>query len=64
MGVGKWCFKPNIHKVEREDGNTIVHYRTKTSSTLACLRDGPWIAFALIPRADGSVSFVQDPAQP
>lgn len=60
-GIGKWCFKPNINKVERDGSDTTVHYSSKTSSTLACLRDGPQIAFALIPRADGAVAFVQEP---
>lgn len=64
QGVTKWCFKPTIYKVERLGADTIVHYYLPTRSTLACLRDGPAIAFALISRADGDVSFVQDDVPP
>ena len=60
LGVGKWCFKPNISHVERIGTETVVHYQVPTRSTLACLRDGPQIAFAVIARADGDVRFVQD----
>jgi hypothetical protein len=61
LGVGKWCFAPRINGAVSDGNNLVVHYFVPTTGTLACLRDGPLIAFALVPRVSGSVQFVEDP---
>ncbi|MGY0194724.1 hypothetical protein ACWA7J_06570 [Leptothrix sp. BB-4] len=60
LGVGKWCFKPVITAVTRQGNDLVARYRVPTGSTLACLRDGPLIAFALVPSFSGTATFVQD----
>ena len=57
LGVGKWCFKPVITNVWVLGPHMEVDYKVPTSSTLACLRDGPLISFALVPRFAGTVAF-------
>lgn len=59
-GIGKWCYKPNISSVLQSGANLEVHYLIPTTSTLACLRDGPLISFVLVPSTQGPISFVQD----
>jgi hypothetical protein len=59
-GIGKWCFKQNLTTAFLTGEHLRVHYNVPTTSTLACLRDGPLISFALVPRVQGSVEFVQD----
>jgi hypothetical protein len=56
-GIGKWCFKPRITYVSKDDQDVTVHYEIPKTSTLACLRDGPLIAFALVPKLSGSLTF-------
>jgi hypothetical protein len=63
-GIGKWCFAPKITTAVSDGTNLVVHYYVPTLSTLACLRDGPLIAFALVPQVKGTVTFTQDPAPP
>lgn len=61
-GVGPLCFYPSISKVERTGADTIVHYRAPNRTSTGCLDvQGPLVAFAVVSRADGDVSFVQDP---
>lgn len=61
-GVGPRCFFPTITLVERADTNTIVHYVAPNKTSLGCLDvRAPLVAFAVVSRADGDVSFVQDP---
>ena len=57
LGVGLWCFKPVITNVWVAGDDMDIEYRLSTSSTLACLRNGPLISFALVPRATGAVTF-------
>ena len=57
LGIGKWCFAPRIVRVLRDGDDTQLEYRVPTISTLACLRDGPAIAFASVPKAPGRVWF-------
>ena len=57
LGVGKWCFAPQITGVAISGNDMEVDYKVPTSSTLACLRDGPLISFALVPKVTGSVRF-------
>lgn len=57
LGIGKWCFKPVITNVWLFGPHMEVDYKVPTSSTLACLRDGPLISFALVPRFAGTVAF-------
>jgi hypothetical protein len=61
LGIGKWCFAPRISKAVSDGNNLVVHFFLPSTSTLACLRDGPLIAFALVPQVKGSVQFVLDP---
>jgi hypothetical protein len=60
LGIGKWCFKPNITAAFSNGMDLVVHYSVSTTSTLACLRNGPLISFSLVPRVQGTVEFVQD----
>jgi hypothetical protein len=57
LGEGLWCHKPVIMNVLVAGDDMDVEYRVSTSSTLACLRNGPLISFALVPRATGTVTF-------
>jgi hypothetical protein len=57
LGVGKWCFAPQIVRVSMVGANLDIEYRVPTTSTLACLRDGPLISFALVPKFAGSATF-------
>jgi len=57
LGIGKWCFAPQITSVTISGNDMEVDYRVPTSSTLACLADAPLISFALVPRVTGSVTF-------
>jgi hypothetical protein len=59
-GIGKWCFKPSITAAFSNGTDLVVHYDVSTTSTLACLRDGPLISFSLVPRVQGTVEFMQD----
>ena len=59
-GIGKWCFKQNFTTAFLNGANLVVHYQVPATSTLACLRDGPLISFALVPQFQGTVEFVQD----
>jgi hypothetical protein len=59
-GIGYWCFKPTITSAFSNGTNLVIHYSVPTTSTLACLRNGPLISFVLVPRIQGSVEFVQD----
>lgn len=60
LGIGKWCFKPNITTVESAGDGVVVHYSVSTASTLACLKDGPLISFVLVPSFTGSATFIRD----
>lgn len=57
LGVGRWCFAPRLVRVLSDGHDVQVEYRIPTSSTSACLRDAPLIAFARVPRAAGAVGF-------
>jgi hypothetical protein len=61
-GIGKWCFAPRITVALSDGTNLTVHYFVPTTGTLACMFNGPLIAFALVPQVMGTVQFVQDPA--
>lgn len=62
-GIGKWCFAPRITGALSDGNNLVVHYFVPTTGTLACMFNGPLIAFALVPHVKGTVGFVQDPAR-
>lgn len=59
QGLGTWCYKPRITDVTRDGDDVVVRYLVPTVSTLACLRSGPMVAFATIPRLTGKASFVR-----
>jgi hypothetical protein len=58
LGIGKWCFTPRLVRVLGDGHDLQVEYRIATQSTLACLRDGPLIAFAAVPKVAGRVEFI------
>ena len=60
--VGPMCLYPTIVRVERTGPDTVVHYLAPTKTSTGCLYvKGPLVAFAVVPRAEGDVGFVQDP---
>ena len=61
-GIGRWCFAPRITGATSDGINLVVHYFVPTTGTLACMSNGPLIAFALVPQVKGNVQFVQSPA--
>ncbi|EUC14677.1 hypothetical protein [Paraburkholderia hospita] len=61
-GIGKWCFAPRITGATSDGKDLVVHYFVPTTGTLACMFNGPLIAFVLVPQVKGNVQFVQDPA--
>jgi hypothetical protein len=60
QGIGYWCFKPTIFSALSDGTNLFVHYTVSTTSTSACLRNGPLISFVLVPRVQGTVVFMQE----
>lgn len=60
LGTGYWCFRPILTSAFTDGTNMIVHYYIPTSSTSACLRNGPLISFALVPRFQGTLELLQD----
>ncbi len=60
LGIGKWCFKPRFTEMFSTGNDLFVHYVVPTTGTLACMKDGPLIAFALVPIVRGNVEFLQD----
>jgi hypothetical protein len=61
-GVGKWCFAPRITNATSNGKDLVVHYFVPTTGTLACMFNGPLIAFVLVPQVNGTVQFVKDPS--
>lgn len=59
-GIGAWCYKPYITAAFSNCNNLVVHYSVPSSTTTACMRSGPLVAFVLVPQIQGTVEFVQD----
>jgi hypothetical protein len=56
-GRGRGCFRPYFREVLVDGQDMIVRYTAPTASTSACLYLAPEVAFVLVPRVEGQVTF-------